>query len=585
MKYLKLFLKERKGKVAITLLMLLGQVVGTLLIPFLIAGIVDNGILKGDMTAVFRIGWQMILVLIVATIVSILGSYYSSDLAAVFGYDMRDKIFRKSQELSIHEFDTFGVSSMITRTTSDISNLQQTLGMVLQMIVPAPLIIGVSIVMTSYTNLTLSFVLIFSVIIFILFSVVILKKSNVISQRIQSRLDRINQVVRESITGIRVIRAFGNERHEEGRSGKAFENYATEMIKLNKLFAVLTPSVWLVMGLSMAVIVWLGGLFSMKGTMEIGQITAVTEYAIITLSYLIMALATSATLPKMKSCLDRIEQVLDIEPEIQDLNRKQVGVAETSPVAVDVVDNSPVVEFENVSFYYPGAEEPVIKNLSFCCNEGETTAIIGSTGSGKSTVANLLLRLHDVDEGEVRLSGTDIRSLLQHELRDNIGYVPQKAFLFSGTIEDNLRMGYKNATEEDMRKALNISQSESFVNELPMGLGSPVSQGGSNFSGGQKQRLSIARALIKPAPVYIFDDSFSALDLKTDAALRKSLKENMTDAVKIIIAQRVSTIIDADQILVLDEGKLVGIGKHDTLMKNCSVYQAIARSQMNIKEA
>ncbi|MDU3350436.1 ABC transporter ATP-binding protein [Clostridium sp.] len=575
MKYLKLFLKESKSKVGITLIMLLGQVVGTLLIPYLIAGIVDNGILKGDMNEILHIGVQMIIVLLITTIAAVLGSYYSADLAAVFGYYLRDKIFRKSQELSIHEFDTIGVSSMITRTTSDISNLQQNFGLALQLIVPAPLIIGTSIIMTAYTSFSLALILILSVIIFIAFSGLVLKKSIFISKMVQSKLDYINQVIRESITGIRVIRAFGNEKYEEGRSGKAFKSYATDMIKLNKLFAILNPIIWLIIGLSIAIIVWIGGILSMKGTMEIGQITAVTEYSIITLSYLIMATTTSVTLPKMKSCLDRIEEVLEINPEIQDSNIEKQCTK----------DKYAVVEFENVSFFYHGAEEPVISNLSFSCNKGETTAIIGSTGSGKSTIANLILRLHDIDQGEIRIDGVDIRSLSQNELRNTIGYIPQKAFLFSGTIEDNLKMGYKEATKEDMKKALSISQSESFVNKLPKGLKSKVSQGGSNFSGGQKQRLSIARALIRKVPIYIFDDSFSALDLKTDAALRKSLKENMTDAAKIIIAQRVSTIMDADQILVLDEGNLVGIGKHAELMKNCSVYQAIAKSQMNIKEA
>ncbi|MGL4106882.1 ABC transporter ATP-binding protein [Clostridium sp. LP20] len=574
MKYLKIFLKERKEKVAITLLMLLGQAVGTLLIPFLIAGIVDNGILKGDMDAILNIGWKMLIVVLATTVAAVLGSYYSADLAAVFGYDMRDKVFRKSQELSIREFDTIGVSSMITRTTADISNLQQTLGLIFQLIVPTPLIIGASIVMTSYTSVPLSLILILSVVIFIFFAGVVLKKSNYISQRVQARLDRINQVVREAITGIRVIRAFGNEKYEEGRSSKAFEKYAGDMIKLNKLFAVLNPSIWLIIGLSMASMIWLGGVLSMKGTMEIGQITAVTEYSIITLSYLILATTTSVTLPKMKSCLDRIKEVLDMNSEIQDSKAKQG----------EVKVNAPVVEFKKVSFFYHGAEEPVIKNLSFSCNEGQTIAIIGSTGSGKSTIANLLLRLHDIDEGEINLCGVDIRSLPQEELRNRIGYIPQKAFLFSGTIEDNLRMGDKEATIEDMKRALMISQSESFVDKLPMGLEAPVSQGGSNFSGGQKQRLAIARALIKKVPVYIFDDSFSALDSKTDSELRKALKENMKEAVKIIIAQKVSTIMDADQILVMDEGKLVGIGNHETLMKNCSVYQAIANSQMKVKE-
>ncbi|MDU3323886.1 ABC transporter ATP-binding protein [Clostridium sp.] len=574
MKYLKLFLKERKGKVGITLIMLLGQAVGILLIPFLIAGIVDNGILKGDMNEILNIGGQMLLVLLITTVAAVLGSYYSADLAAVFGYYMRDKIFRKSQELSIHDFDTIGVSSMITRTTSDISNLQQTFGLVLQLIVPAPLIIVASIAMTTYTSLTLALVLILSVVIFIVFARLVLKKSIFISKRVQDKLDYINQVIRESITGIRVIRAFGNEEYEEDRAGKAFKNYATDMIKLNKIFAVLNPTIWLMIGVSVAIIVWVGGVFSMKGSMEIGQITAVTEYSIITLSYLILATTTSVTLPKMKSCLDRIEEVLEINPEIQDFNIEKKCAK----------DDCAVVEFENVSFFYKGAEEPVIRDISFSCNKGETTAIIGSTGSGKSTIANLILRLHDIDQGEIRINGVDIRCLSQKELRDTIGYVPQKAFLFSGTIEDNLRMGYKEATKEDMERALSISQSKSFVDKLPIGLKSEVSQGGSNFSGGQKQRLSIARALIRKVPIYIFDDSFSALDLKTDSALRKSLKENMRDAAKIIIAQRVSTIMDADQILVLDEGKLVGIGKHIDLMKNCSVYQAIAKSQMSIEE-
>ncbi len=574
MKYLKLFLKERKGKVGITLIMLLGQAVGTLLIPFLIAGIVDNGILKGDMNEILNIGGQMLLVLLITTVAAVLGSYYSADLAAVFGYYMRDKIFRKSQELSIHDFDTIGVSSMITRTTSDISNLQQTFGLVLQLIVPAPLIIGTSIIMTIHTSFVLALILILSVVIFIIFASLVLKKSIFISKRVQTKLDYINQVIRESITGIRVIRAFGNEEYEEDRAGKAFKNYATDMIKLNKIFAVLNPTIWLMIGVSVAIIVWVGGVFSMKGSMEIGQITAVTEYSIITLSYLILATTTSVTLPKMKSCLDRIEEVLEINPEIQDFNIEKKCAK----------DDCAVGEFENVSFFYKGAEEPVIRDISFSCNKGETTAIIGSTGSGKSTIANLILRLHDIDQGEIRINGVDIRCLSQKELRDTIGYVPQKAFLFSGTIEDNLRMGYKEATKEDMERALSISQSKSFVDKLPIGLKSEVSQGGSNFSGGQKQRLSIARALIRKVPIYIFDDSFSALDLKTDSALRKSLKENMRDAAKIIIAQRVSTIMDADQILVLDEGKLVGIGKHIDLMKNCSVYQAIAKSQMSIEE-
>lgn len=575
MKYLKLFLKERKGKVVITIIMLLGQVIGTLLIPFLIGEIVDNGILKGDINGILHIGVQMILVLLITTTVAVLGSYYSADLAAVLGYEMRDKIFRKSQELSIHEFDTIGVSSMITRTTSDISNLQQTFGLAIQLIVPAPLIISASIVMTAKISLSLALILIVSIIIFLIFAGLILKKSTFISKRVQSNLDHINQVIREAITGIRVIRAYGNEKYEESRAGAAFNRYAKDMIKLNKIFAILNPIIWIIMGLVMVMLLSFGSVFSIKERMEIGQITAVIEYSIITLSYLMLATTTSVTLPKMISCLNRIDEILEINPKIQDLNTGKENIKK----------NTPVIEFENVYFYYYGAEEPVIKNLSFSCNEGETLAIIGSTGSGKSTIANLILRLHDINNGEIRINGTDIRNFSQNSLRNKVGYIPQKAILFSGTIEDNLRMGNKEATCEEMRRSLNISQAEAFVDKLPRGLETLVSQGGSNFSGGQKQRICIARALVRKTPLYIFDDSFSALDLKTDSALRKSLKENITDAAKIIIAQRVSTIMDADKILVLDEGKLVSIGKHNELMKNCSVYQAIAKSQMNTKEA
>lgn len=575
MKYLKLFLKEKKAKVWITLIMLLGQSIGTLLVPFLIAGLVDNGVLKGDMNEVFRIGSKMLLVLIITTVAAVLGSYYSADIAADLGFYMRDKIFRKSQELSVHEFDNIGVSSMITRTTSDISNIQQTFGLVLQLIVPAPLVIGSSIIMTVYTNETLALILIASIVIFIIFAWLILKKSTIISKRIQSKLDHINQVIREAITGIRVIRAFGNEKYEEGRARKAFKGYAIDMVKLNKLFAILNPIVWFIIGLSMSIIVWFGGVLSMNASIEIGEITAVTEYSIITLSYLILATTTSVTLPKMKSCLDRIEEVLVINPEIKDLKLEKKKIQA----------NNTVVEFDNVSFIYNGAEEEVIKDLSFSCKVGETTAIIGSTGSGKSTIANLILRLHDINRGEIRINGYNISSFSQKELRNKVGYVPQKALLFSGTIEDNLRMGYEDATKEEMKRALTIAQAKDFVDKLPKGIKSEVSQGGSNFSGGQRQRLSIARGLIKKVPVYIFDDSFSALDVKTDSSLRKSLKENMKDAAKIIIAQRVSTIMNADQILVLDEGKLVGIGKHEELIRNCSVYQAIAKSQMDIKGA
>lgn len=576
MKYLNQFIKKRKGKLTLTLLMLLGQVIGTLIIPFLIANIVNNGILKGDMNAIFYIGVQMFIAAIITMAVSVLGAYYCVDLAAAFGRDMRDAVFCKSQELSLREFDTIGVSSMITRTTSDIANLQQILVMFLQMVVPVPLIVVASIIMTAMVSPSLALIPIACILIFLVLTWIVFKKSDPISKRIQVLMDRINQVIRESITGIRVIRAFDNRDYEQERCNNAFEKYAANMVRLNKLFAVLNPVVWVVMGLSMAAIVWFGGFLTVNGSMQIGEITAVTEYTIMTLSYLIMAAMSSVTLPKMFSCLNRLEEVLDIQPEITDSVVRNVSPVQSA--------ESPVLEFEGVSFSYPGAEESVVKNLNFSCNAGETTAFIGGTGSGKSTVANLLLRLHDVGAGSIRLNGVDIRTLSQQQLREMIGFVPQKAFLFSGTIAENLYMGRKSATKEELRRAVRIAQAEQFVDNLPLGFDAPVSQGGSNFSGGQKQRLSIARAIVKKAPVLVFDDSFSALDFKTDVALRKALSREVTDAVKIIIAQRVSTIKNADQIIVLDEGMIVGIGKHNELMENCSVYRAIAKSQLSQKE-
>ena len=572
MKYLKEFLWEHKGKTALALLLLLGQVVGTLLIPYLIAGVVDQGILKGDMDAVLRIGVQMLVVALLSAGVAVWGSYATADLGALFGFDMREKLFRQTQAVSLEQFNTIGVSSMITRATSDIANLQQTLGLVLQLAVPAPIIVVVSIVMTASVSIPMALLLLAFLALFLVFAVIMLKKSNALSRSIQVRLDRINKVLRESITGVRVIRAFGNEKYEEERSGKAYESYAENMIKLNKLFAVLNPVVWLMVGLLMAVIVALGGVFALGGTMAVGEITAVAEYAIITLNYLIMAAVTISTLPKAMACLDRLGEVLGMKPTIID----GAGSGEAR-------EGAPAVEFDHVTFAYPGAEEAVLHDLSFCCNAGETTAFIGSTGSGKSTVADLLLRLHDIGEGHIRLDGADVRDLAQRELRDSIGCVPQKAFLFSGTIADNLRMGRPEATEEELWEALRLAQGD-FVRDLPLGLEAPVSQGGTNFSGGQRQRLSIARALVKNAKVLVFDDSFSALDVKTDAALRRALKKHVTVPAKLIIAQRVSTILDADQILVLDEGRLVGAGTHTELMENCEVYQAIAKSQMNLNE-
>ena len=575
MKYLKEFLIRNKGKAVLALILLIGQVVATLLIPALIADVVDDGILQKNMDAVFNIGIKMILVAGAGTCIAVWGSWATSDLGSRFGLEMRAKLFQKVQKLSVSQFNELGVSSLITRSTSDITNLQQTLGMMLQMVLPALIIVVVSMVMTMQISPVLAVIQLVFMAVLLCISAMILKRSGKLSRSIQTRLDHINKVVRETVTGVRVIRAFGNERYEERRSQKAYESYADNMIRLNRLFAVFTPAVWVMMGALMVVVLLLGGALSINGTMAVGQITAVTEYAILTIGYLMMGVATLTTLPKARACLTRLKEVLDMKPDLEDTLSLQTRFDESESA----------VEFRHVNFGYPGAKEAVIHDLSFTMKPGQTTAIIGSTGSGKSTVGDLLLRLHDVLSGVIRLNGTDVREVSQNELRKRVGAVPQKAFLFSGTIADNLRMGRSDASDEELWEALQTAQAKEFVRELPLGLYAPVSQGGTNFSGGQRQRLAIARALIKKVDVLLFDDSFSALDVKTDKALRKALRQNKSAPAKLIIAQRVSSIIEADQILVLNEGRLAGKGTHESLMKSCDIYQAIAKSQMNWKEA
>ncbi|MBC8570903.1 ABC transporter ATP-binding protein [Zongyangia hominis] len=576
MKYLKQFLMRHKGKTALAILLLLGQVVGTLLIPALVADIVDHGILQGSMNDVLRIGMWMLTVTIVSTGIAAFGSWITSDLSSLFGFEMRSLLLQKSQALSLQQFEAVGISSMITRTTSDIINLQRTMGMVLQMVVPAPILVLVSIIMTTIVSPVMALIqLVFMAVVLVL-AAIILKKSNALSSSIQTKLDRINQVVRETVTGVRVIRAFGNEKYEESRSGAAYKEYADNMIRLNRLFAVITPVVWLLMGALMAVILGVGGALSLGGGMAVGQITAVAEYSILTMAYLIMAASVLTTLPKARASLERLRVLLDTKPTVSDPSHTPM-----TPLPAPYE----TVKFDHVSFAYEGAEEPVIHDLTFTLRSGQTTAVIGSTGSGKSTLADLLLRLHDIQSGHILLRGVDVRNLSQQELREQIGFVPQKAFLFSGTIAENLRMGRADATDGELWEALRIAQAEDFVKKLPKGLGSPVAQGGTNFSGGQRQRLAIARALVKKVDVLIFDDSFSALDVRTDAALRRALTQSVTAPAKLIIAQRVSTILNADQILVLDQGRPVGSGTHHELLETCPTYREIAESQMQKKEA
>lgn len=576
MTYLFQFLKEKKTMLYLIILATVIQSFSMLAVPYFAAKIIDDGILKKDLMAIVILGLQMLAAVGLSGLISLWASYLSADLAALSGKYLRDRIFDKTQVLSIRDFNRFGTASMITRATSDITVIQQTVIMFAQMILPAPIIAITAIIMTIGVSSSLVWIPIIAMVVFMLAIYLIFIKASPISKTIQKRLDVINRIMGEAITGVRVIRAFDNSEFERKRTNQAFLNYADNVIRLNKTFAVFTPLIWSIVGISMVAVLWFGSFLVLNGEIQVGGIIAVSEYTILLLIALIMSSMVMVMLPKMKACLDRTQEVLDTIPEIAD---------ETQPQALRNPANPAKIVFDQVGFSYRGAEESVLEGISFSCEQGKTTAIIGGTGSGKSTIASLMLRLYDVASGVITLEGTDIRQMTQHQLREAISYVPQKAILFSGTISDNLRMGNSQATPAELEQAAQIAQAHDFITELAEGYQSLVAQGGTNFSGGQKQRLCIARALVKKAPVYIFDDSFSALDFKTDGALRKALKKEMADAAMVIVAQRVSTIIDADQIIVLDAGRMAGIGRHEELMKSCLVYQEIVASQLSETEA
>lgn len=571
MNHLITFLKSKKGMLGVIFLVTLMQVFGILLVPFFVAQIINVGIMEKDIDTILWIGLEMLAAAGITTLISLWSSYLCADLASLTGKHMRELIFDKTQFLSISEFNQFGTASMITRATGDITIIQQTMIMITQLILPTPLIAVAAVVMTGMVSMELVYIPLAAMVIFMMLILVLFKKASPVSRTIQTRVDRVNRIVRESVVGVRVIRAFDNTSYEQKRSDDTFVAYADNVIHLNRIFAVFNPMVWAIMGITMVAVVWFGGYLVLQAATQIGSIMAVMQYTVIILMFLMMSAMVIVMVPRMIACLERISEVLDTTPEISD---------DREAVESPSVKGSKLIVFNNVSFSYQGAEEPVLRNLSFCCEAGKTTAIIGGTGSGKSTIAALMLRLYDIQEGQILVAGNDIRRMTQYDLRESISYVPQKAFLFSGTIAENLRTGKPDATDADLRQAVKIAQAEAFITTLEAGYQSPVAQGGSNFSGGQKQRLCIARALVKKAPIYIFDDSFSALDYQTDAALRSELKLAMKDACLIVVAQRISSIMDADQIIVLDNGSIAGIGRHEELLRDCSLYREIADSQV-----
>ncbi len=570
MKLMKEFIKENKWIVLATTLTICLQIAGTLGVPKLVGKLIDVGIVSGDQQVIKTIGIQMFLVAFIGTIAAIISSYLSALVAAKFGFQVRGLFFKKFQQFSMKNVDKFGSNSLLTRMTNDVDNVQTMIVLFCQLIFPAPIISLFALVMTFSYSVSLAWVTLASIVFYLVVVYFLMKKGTPLSLKIQPKMDRITTTLREFFTGINMIRAFNNQDFEEQRTNQTFKNYAERMSKVNRIFAWITPVAFLLMGVVYASILWFGGNLVAVGTLQIGTVTAVIEYTLLTLAYLMIAAMVLVVIPRSVASLNRLQEVLSEEIEISDPHTEAI---------IAYHPEKALICFDHVTFQYTETADPVLENVSFVIPKGKTTAIVGATGAGKSTLVKLLLRINEVTAGTISYSGTDIRSLSQQTIRQVISYVPQKAFLFSGTILSNLLMGNAKATTEEIRTALEISQSSEFIDSLPQGIESFVAQGGANYSGGQKQRMCIARALIKPADVYIFDDSFSALDYKTDAALRAALHAQMSDKTLLIVAQRLSTIMNADNIIVLDEGRIVGQGTHADLLTTNSYYQDFAKSQ------
>lgn len=568
MKVLKNFLLQNKGIVALTSSFIVLQIIGILGVPMLVARLINLGILKNDLDAIKLIAIQMIIVTVLGTVAAVIGSYLSGILGGRFGRQIRKSFFQKFQELSISDIDKIGSSTLLTRMTNDVDNVQQMIVMFCQLILPAPIIAVFALTMTYLNAPNLLWIPLVAILFYLVVLLFLLKKGTPIALSIQPKMDRITTKLREFFTGINMIRAFNNQDHEEMKTNESFTNYANQMIQVNKIFAFITPTAFLIMGVVYASILWVGGYLVGNQTIQIGNIAAITEYALLALSYLMLAAMVFVVIPRSVASLKRLEEVMDFEPSISD----------PEPFSFQIRDAS-AASYQNVSFAYGKESNPVIEKISFTIPAGKTTAIVGATGSGKSTLMKLLLRINDPTSGEIKLNDVPTTALTQNSIRKQVAYVPQKAFLFKGTIKSNLLMGKADATPAEIDQAAKISQLKSFVDTLPDKYESFTAQGGSNYSGGQKQRICIARALIKPASMYVFDDSFSALDYQTDAALREALTKELSNKTLVIIAQRLSTIAHADHIILMENGKIAGEGTHQELLCTNKIYQEIAASQ------
>lgn len=550
------------------------QSLANLYLPTLMADIVDNGIVKADTAYILRLGGVMLVIAIAATACAVAGTFFSAHISIGFGRIVREKIFTQVENFSLHEFDTFSTASLITRTTNDTTQIQQVLTMILNMTITAPMMVIGGIILALAQDATLTWVLVGVVPVVGTVFLLVMRRAIPLFRSMQVKLDKLNLVLDEVLAGVRVIRAFDRNAHEHRRFDLANTDLTDTAITVNRIVAALMPAMMLTLNLTSLAILWFGGVRVNAGQMQIGSLIAFLQYAAFILFAVVMVTVMFVMIPRAAASADRINQVLAIAPEIRDPDQPALPTTHHG-----------YVEFQDVTFSYPGAEVPALAHVSFSARPGEVTAIIGGTGSGKSTLVNLIPRFYDVDEGRVLVDGLNVRDLTQEALRQKIGFVPQKAVLFSGTIGDNIRYAKDDATPLEIVHAATVAQASDFVADMPHGYDSTIAQGGTNVSGGQKQRLSIARALVRKPEIYIFDDSFSALDFATDARLRAALKGETTGATVFIVSQRVGTIMDADRIIVLDEGHIAGIGTHRELLDCCPVYREIVESQLTLEEA
>ena len=567
------YLKKYKLLIMLNVISVFGFALVELGIPTIMAKVIDKGIAYNDIPYIKKMGLIIVIISIVGVMGTILLGYCSSRISSYITRDIRNDIFRKSQEFSHSEYDKFGVSSMITRTTNDAYQLMQFTNTLLRTALLTPVMFVVSLVMILKTSLPLSGVLAVTLPFIIISVVIIAKLSHPMSETQQKRLDKLNRISRENLTGIRVIRAFGNDEHERERFKETNDAYADISKKVNKLMAISQPSFFLMLNIAILAIFWISSKMINNSTLQVGQLVAFIEYLFHAMFSMMLFSMVFIMYPKAQVSADRIQALLDEEPLIKSPKN---GIKETNIKGL--------VEFDNVTFTYPDGEEPVLKDISFKAKKGETVAFIGSTGSGKSTLINLIPRFYDVTEGSIKIDGVDVRDYDLKSLRKKIGFIPQKTLLFTGSIGNNIRFGKKNASTGEVEHSAKVSQAYDFISNKPKKFDEIISEGGANVSGGQKQRLSIARAIVRKPEIYIFDDSFSALDFKTDAVLRKKLKEETGESVVLIVAQRIGSIIDADKIIVLNEGEVVGIGTHRELLKSCEIYHEIALSQLTEEE-